>query len=192
MLVSSVPSYLTSSTKNGCPTNSVLRRRRGASVPTYMVKGTREPVTSMRNPWNVPAGTVTAWRTHLEREHLDGILARREEGHREGLAGSERQGGHDERDGVLVHRSRRQHRIDLEALHRAVRLRSRTRAFHPASGVGQVGLGLLALLGRHLIDLPHHPAGGLEHERGLLLEGAVREVRPLGVQERIRRRPPNL
>src|SRR5437870_6375952 len=60
MLVSSVPSYLTSSTKNGCPTNSVLRRRRGASVPTYIVKGTREPVTSMRNPWNVPAGTVTA------------------------------------------------------------------------------------------------------------------------------------
>src|SRR5438046_9444606 len=55
-----VPGYLMSSTTNGCPTNSVLRRRRGASVPTYMVKGTREPVTSMRNPWNVPAGTVTA------------------------------------------------------------------------------------------------------------------------------------
>src|SRR3989441_9340251 len=61
MLVSSlVPSYLTSSTTNGCPTNSVLSRRRGASVPTYSVNGTREPVTSTRNPWNVPAGTVTA------------------------------------------------------------------------------------------------------------------------------------
>src|SRR2546425_13219604 len=52
--------YLTSSTTNGCPTNSVLSRRRGVSVATYIVNGTREPVTSMRNPWNVPAGTVTA------------------------------------------------------------------------------------------------------------------------------------
>src|SRR6267143_4276963 len=52
--------YLTSSTTNGCPTNSVLSRRRGASVPTYIVNGTREPATSTRNPWNVPAGTVTA------------------------------------------------------------------------------------------------------------------------------------
>src|SRR5882762_7078626 len=52
--------YLTSSTTNGCPTNSVLSTRRGASVPTYIVNGTRDPVTSIRNPWNVPAGTVTA------------------------------------------------------------------------------------------------------------------------------------
>src|SRR5881392_3490971 len=43
-------SYLTSSTTNGCPTNSVLRSRRGVSVPTYIVNGTREPVTSIRNP----------------------------------------------------------------------------------------------------------------------------------------------
>src|SRR5256885_1288725 len=89
--------------------------------------------------------------THLEREHPDGILARREERHRERLTGSERERGHDERDGVLVHGSRRQRRIDLETLHRPVRLRRRARAFHPASGVGEVGLGLLALLGRHLI-----------------------------------------
>src|SRR2546422_8180814 len=52
--------YLTSSTKNGCPTNSVLSTRRGVSAPTYIVNGTREPVTSIRNPWNVPAGTLTA------------------------------------------------------------------------------------------------------------------------------------
>src|SRR2546427_6445996 len=52
--------YLRSSTKNGCPTNSVLSTRRGVSAPTYIVNGTREPVTSIRNPWNVPAGTVTA------------------------------------------------------------------------------------------------------------------------------------
>src|SRR5439155_8288429 len=67
--------------------------------------------------------------TDLEREQFDGILARREEGHREGLAGSERQRRYDERDGVLVHRARREHRIDLEALHRAVRLRRRARPF---------------------------------------------------------------
>src|SRR5437879_5645280 len=52
--------YLRSSTKNGCPANSVLSTRRGVSAPTYIVNGTREPVTSIRNPWNVPAGTVTA------------------------------------------------------------------------------------------------------------------------------------
>src|SRR5207244_13315137 len=52
--------YLTSSTKNGCPTNSVLSMRRGVSAPTYIVNGTREPVTSIRNPWNVPAGTGSA------------------------------------------------------------------------------------------------------------------------------------
>src|ERR1700704_3056261 len=52
--------YLTSSTTNGCPTNSVLRTRRGASVPTYIGNGTREPATSIRNPGNAPAGTVTA------------------------------------------------------------------------------------------------------------------------------------
>src|SRR2546422_2840386 len=52
--------YLRSSTKNGCPTNSVLSTRRGVSAPTYIVNGTREPVTTIRNPWNVPAGTVTA------------------------------------------------------------------------------------------------------------------------------------
>src|SRR2546427_7842537 len=52
--------YLRSSTKNGCPTNSVLSTRRGVSAPTYIVNGTREPVTSIRNPWNVPAGTLTA------------------------------------------------------------------------------------------------------------------------------------
>src|SRR6266550_6383602 len=60
LVASGIPGYLTSSTTNGCPTNSVLRRRRSASVPTYMVNGTRDPVTSMRNPGNVPAGTVTA------------------------------------------------------------------------------------------------------------------------------------
>src|SRR5439155_19309628 len=52
--------YLTSSTKNGCPTNSVLSTRRVRLAPTYIVNGRREPVTSIRNPWNVPAGTVTA------------------------------------------------------------------------------------------------------------------------------------
>src|SRR5881397_204704 len=34
--------------------------RRGVVVLTHIVNGTREPVTSIRNPWNVPAGTVTA------------------------------------------------------------------------------------------------------------------------------------
>src|SRR5438046_7694377 len=52
--------YLRSSTRNGGPPNSVLSTRRGGSAPTYIVDGTREPVTSIRNPWNVPAGTVTA------------------------------------------------------------------------------------------------------------------------------------
>src|SRR2546425_12308564 len=52
--------YLRSSTKNGCPTNSVLSTRRGVSAPTYIVSGPREPVTSIRNPWTVPAGTLTA------------------------------------------------------------------------------------------------------------------------------------
>src|SRR5439155_168771 len=82
--------------------------------------------------------------------------------------------------------------LDYEALHRAVRLRRRARPFHAASGVGQVGLGLLPLLRRHLIDLPHQPVGWLEHERGLLLERAVRQIRPLCVHERIRGWAPNL
>src|SRR5207244_719396 len=60
MLVSSAWRYLTSSTTNGCPTNSVFSTRRTESVLTYIVNGTRAPLTSIRNPWNVPAGTVTA------------------------------------------------------------------------------------------------------------------------------------
>src|SRR2546428_14183838 len=51
--------YLTSSTRNGCPTNSVLSPRRGTPLPTYIVNGTRDPVASTRKPWNVPAGTLT-------------------------------------------------------------------------------------------------------------------------------------
>src|SRR5207245_152198 len=51
--------YFTSSTTNGWPTNSVFKTRRGVSVLTYMVNGTRDPVTAIRYAWNVPAGTVT-------------------------------------------------------------------------------------------------------------------------------------
>src|SRR5213593_5074779 len=51
--------YFTSSTTNGCPTNSVFRTRRGVSVLTYIVNGTRAPVTSTRNARNEPAATVT-------------------------------------------------------------------------------------------------------------------------------------
>ncbi len=39
--------YLTSSTTNGCPTNSVLTTRRGVSTLTHMISGTRAPLTSM-------------------------------------------------------------------------------------------------------------------------------------------------
>src|SRR5690348_9642789 len=59
MLVPYVWRYLTSSTTNGCPTNSVFKTLRGESVLTYIVNGTREPVTSIWYAWNVPAGTVT-------------------------------------------------------------------------------------------------------------------------------------
>src|SRR5256885_1209966 len=45
---SSVLGYLTSSTTNGWPVNSVLTTRRGVVVVTYITNGTREPVTSTR------------------------------------------------------------------------------------------------------------------------------------------------
>src|SRR2546429_7854680 len=43
-----VLAYFTSSTMNGCPTNSVFTTLRGVSVVTYIVNGTRDPVTAMR------------------------------------------------------------------------------------------------------------------------------------------------
>src|SRR2546425_6215857 len=43
----------------------------------------------------------------------------------------------------------------------------------------------------HLIELPHRPAGGLYHDGGLLPEGAVRQIRPLRVHERIGWGTPN-
>src|SRR5690348_5889465 len=58
MLVPSVWRYLTSSTTNGWPMNSVFKTLRGESVLTYIVNGTRDPVTSIWYAGNVPAGTV--------------------------------------------------------------------------------------------------------------------------------------